>query len=285
VNFNWLLLEYRNHFSTYIRSLLKPDPLLKNNIGFKNLHKNERCFILGSGHSINTQDLSLLNGEIVMTQNHFHAHPEIFKIKPRYHVLIPKYQPKEFDGDWVSWLKSMEDRLPDETNIFLGANTKYLLDETGFFKNRSFFIKSGYSSAIAKIAYTDITRPLMRVPTVLTECLAIAIYMGFKEIYLMGFDLDQNIQLAKGVNRDEIRFYGKSDITNNQAEKNIELAEGASGLDWFSMWTIWEQCNLLKKAAEAANIKIINATNGGVLNVFDRRPYEEVIKPGKKNCE
>jgi len=75
---------------------------LKKNTKFKNIHKGQRCFILGSGPSILTNDLTHLKNEIVMTQNNFHTHKDIKTISPEYHVVIPKFHPKEHDKDWVT---------------------------------------------------------------------------------------------------------------------------------------------------------------------------------------
>jgi hypothetical protein len=273
VNVKWLLLQYRMHLKAWVLDLIQDGDLQKNG-RFKNIHKGERCFILGSGHSIKEQDLRRLAGEIVMTQNHFHAHEHIRIIKPAYHVNVPKYQPRGFDDDWRAWLRTMDERLPRETILFFGKNTKYLVDELGLFSGRAYYMKHGYSIAAVRRAPVDITWTIMAVPTVLTQCLAIAIYMGFKEIYLLGFDLDQNCRTN---DRDQVRFYGNSPITANRFEIGIEAASGPSGMDWVMMWSVWQQCNLLKREAERRGLKIINATRGGLLNMFERCTYEDLV--------
>ena len=77
--------------------------------------------------------------------------------------------------------------------------------------------------------------------------------------------------------RDNIRFYGHSQITRNEAEKKIEEDSGASGFDFFNYWMIWRQLNLLKQYADKHNQKIINVANGGLLNVFPRDDYDKVL--------
>lgn len=221
------------------------------------------------------QDLTLLRGEIVMTQNHFHSHEHISIIKPAYHVVVPKYQPIEYDSDWITWISSMSERLPSESIMFFGKNTKYLVDSLALFEGRSYYIKSGYSGALLNRAPVDITRNIMQVPTVLTHCLAIAIYMGFKEIYLLGFDLDQ---ICKWNDRKKVRFYGFSPITANKAELDAEEEFAVSGKEWIYFWNIWHQCILLKKTAEARHCNIINATKGGMLNLFERKRYEDILR-------
>ena len=135
-------------------------------------------------------------------------------------------------------------------------------------------MKTGLSAVVAGRGRVDITRTLLGVPTVLTQCLAAAIYMGFREIILMGFDLDQ---VCRAQDRSKLRFYGLSPITDNKAEEDVEKSSGASGDDWVQMWTTWRQCNLLKAEGERRGTRIVNATRGGLLNMFERRPYEEII--------
>src|SRR5437879_2959671 len=99
--------------------------------------------------------------------------------------------------------------------------------------------------------------------------------MGFSKIYLVGFDLDQICQLAKG--RDNVRFYGHSQITKNEAEKNFEESYGSSGFDFFNQWMIWRQLNLLNEYALKNKIEIVNAANGGILNVYPRVNYDALF--------
>lgn len=254
---------------------LKSDPLLEKNKIFKDKHKGESIFILGSGHSIKTQDLKLLKGKIVMTQNHFHAHEDIDIIDPLYHVVVPKFHPKSFDKDWIDWLQSMEAKLPKKTQFFFGKNTHDMVEDNTGLGDRSHYVESGYHSMVMNKAKIDLTKRIMNVPTVITQCITIALYMGFEKIYLMGFDLDQLFQLSKG--RDNVRFYGHSQITANEAEKKLEDAMSTNGVEFFNFWGIWKQLNLLKEYAEANGQQIINATNGGILNVYERQQFEQII--------
>ena len=91
----YLLKAYVSHIRWVTLNKLPKHPVLRENIKYKDVHKGERCFILGSGHSILKQDLTKLRGEIVITQNHFHVHPDIDVIQPKYHCVVPMYQPPD----------------------------------------------------------------------------------------------------------------------------------------------------------------------------------------------
>ncbi|MDO8581047.1 MAG: hypothetical protein Q7S13_06170, partial [Candidatus Omnitrophota bacterium] len=192
----YILLGYPLHVVYRILNLF-PQPLLMPNQKLKDAHKGGICFILGSGPSIHTQDLTKLSGQIVITQNHFHAHKDIAVISPKYHVMVPKYQLKEYDNDWRDWLKSMIDRLPADCRLFADGNTKYLIDEFNELKGRISYIQTGLNAIYMRKAYVDITRNIMKVPTALTECLTIALFMGFEKIYLLGCDLNQPVMLQE----------------------------------------------------------------------------------------
>jgi len=262
------------HVRAGLADRLYPDPLLRRNRVLEDRHRGDACFILGSGPSIKQQDLARLAGRIVMTQNHFHAHDQIHVIKPRYHVVVPKYQPKQYDNDWMEWLNSMNERLPANTDFFFDKNTRYLVDRLGLFKDRVFYIRQGYNCAMVRHAPVDLTRSLMGVPTVLPECLAVAIYMGFAKVYLLGFDLDQVCRVAQN---QQVRFYGTSPVTKNQAEQDLDRQAQEMGLIWINWWMIWRQCYLLRDAAAKCGVEILNATAGGLLNMFPRVKYEEVV--------
>lgn len=252
-----------------------PDPVLLPNKAFRNKHQGERCFILGSGLSVKEYDLKKLAGEVVMTQNHFNVHPDIATIKPTYHVVVPKFHPTEYDQDWIDWINQMHDTLPADTHFFFGKNTRGIIESATPLAARSSYIATGYHAIRLRKAKADITKRVMTVPTVITQCLIIALYMGFKEIYLLGFDMDQICRMR---DRDNIRFYGQSKITANAAENKIMDDLTSGGAIFFNFWQIWRQLTLLRDKAEADGQVILNASAHGILDVYPRVDYDGLFK-------
>ena len=97
------IIRNRHNLRVLIKDRLYPHPLLKRNTKFKDIHKGQRCFILGSGPSIVKQDLKKLQGEIVITQNNFHVHEDISIINPRYHCVIRRNLPVTGSIGSVRW--------------------------------------------------------------------------------------------------------------------------------------------------------------------------------------
>jgi hypothetical protein len=115
----------------------------------------------------------------------------------------------------------------------------------------------------------------MTIPTVLTQCLTVAIYLGFKEIYLLGFDLDQ---ICHTNDQTYGRFYGMSKITETEFEKDANQKLDVETTDgWYTWWLMNKQFFLIKHFADQNNINIVNGTKGGILSYFKREPIENIV--------
>jgi len=95
--------------------------------------------------------------------------------------------------------------------------------------------------------------------------------MGCSPIYLLGLDNDW---LAKrGMDR---HFYeGKTIDGHPVAHGNLDAYSYKS--DLIAVLTLWNGYEQLKQVAGQSNIQIINATNGGFLDVFSRVKYETLL--------
>ena len=272
---NKLIKSFSINSLVNVYDLLFTHPKLKKNIELKDKYKKERIFILGSGSSILHYDLKVLKNEYVMTQNSFYLHNDISKIDPNYHCVIPYYQSDKEYSVWISYIAEMKDSMPNSLFIW-GLNTRSLIEKHHKdISDRSYYIRTKYNLLTLSNAKVNISKTIMNIPTVLTQCLTVAMYMGFKEIYLLGFDLDQ---ICHTKDQTYGRFYGMSKITDTEFEKNenerldIETTDG-----WYTWWLMNKQLFLLKHFADENNIKIVNGTQGGILSYFIREPIENII--------
>jgi len=106
--------------------------------------------------------------------------------------------------------------------------------------------------------------------TVVYGAIQVAIYMGFSRIYLLGCDHDYLNDISRTSNH---HFY--------KEEKGISDIQHLSEFTrerWFLEYYMrWKQYRLMKEYAETKNIEIINATAGGMLDVFKRVKLENII--------
>ena len=258
-----------------VHDLLFTHPDLKKNVELKDKYNNERIFILGSGSSILLYDLKVLSNEYVMTQNSFHMHNDISDINPNFHCVVPYYQTDKEHSIWVDYINDMKVRMPDSLFIW-GLNTKALIDEYHEdISAKSYYVRTKYDLLTLKKAKVNISKTIMNIPTVLTQCLSVAIYLGFKEIYLLGFDLDQ---ICHTNDRTFGRFYGMSKITDTKFEEDAEKNSDDETTDgWYNWWLMNKQFFLIRDFADQNNISIVNGTKGGILSYFKREPIENIV--------
>ena len=273
--FNKLTKSYLINSLVDVHDLLFTHPDLKKNVELKDKYNNERIFILGSGSSILLYDLKVLSNECVMTQNSFHMHNDISDINPTFHCVVPYYQSENEISVWVDYIADMKAKMPDSLFIW-GLNTKSLIDKYHEdLRDKSYYLRTRYNLLTLNKAKVNISKTIMNIPTVLTQCLSVAIYLGFKEIYLLGFDLDQ---ICHTNDRTFGRFYGMSKITDTKFEKDANQKLDEETTDgWYTWWLMNKQFFLIKHFADQNNINIVNGTKGGILSYFKREPIENIV--------
>lgn len=101
----------------------------------------------------------------------------------------------------------------------------------------------------------DITRIVNTQGTVTVGCIQIAVYMGFKEIYLLGTDCNY----VFGSSNNHFGGDGKPDMIDHSIS---------------AMLKGYQMC---REYADAHGIKIYNATRGGMLEVFQRVDFDSLF--------
>jgi Protein of unknown function DUF115 len=244
---------------------------LERNQELKNIHKGQRCFIIANGPSIQHQDLTLLKDEWTFAVNHFWRHPQVEQINPKYWAII---DPKLTTGEWpLSMLDEIQEKCP-QAKFFLSAhyhNSPQLLSKALQFNPYWVYpnqlMHEGFSCS------SDLTGCLGGV-SVTTICLFAAIYMGFKDIYLLGVDND-------GIFRDLIdqssHFYeGKKENIGDNDPKLV-VRHLRTAIQGMRGWGV------IANKFEGSSHRIVNLTKGGLLNDFPRENYEQVVLKDKSS--
>lgn len=233
------------------------------NIGLLcNKHKGKRCFIIGSGPSIKKMNLPSLKDEITFGFNAFYLISESVGFLPTYY-LVEDPLPAEDNSKELNSLKST-------TKIFPWDLRKYLKpDESTFYVN---FIRyytdfpsndfPQFSDNAAKCVYWG--------GTVAYMALQLALYMGIREVYLIGIDLDYKVP---------------GDVKGNViVSRNNDVNHFHH--DYFGPGKRWHQPRVkrMQRAFEyafqyyKANGGVIyNATVGGKLETLPRVDYKNIL--------
>ena len=215
---------------------------------YKNIHEGERCFILATGPSLSIEDVRKLKHEYTFGMN----------------SICMLFE----DLGWETTYYGVQDR-----GVFLKLHDSYkTLKDTIMFIGDG--IEERYRSDIVHIPfainYLDHKHSYKRLNTKFTEdvekciydgytitysLIQLAVYMGFKEIYLLGNDCSY----PNDPKKQHFMDFGHYDSSTLTARDRIIFAY-----------------EFAYEHLKDRDIKIINATRGGALEVFPRIDFDTI---------
>lgn len=222
---------------------------------FHNLHLGERCFIIANGPSLVMMDLSLLRNEFTFGMNRLYLIFDKMGFVPTYVSVINDLVIEQFTADIAS--------LP--TTMFLNWSQRKLFDNS-----KNIHYVRPYLTLEDRFE-KDLTKGIYSGGTVTYATLQLAYYMGFKEVYLVG--LDHNFVDTGRPNATQVR---------QQSEDKNHFHP-----DYFPKGAKWQLPDLYRselsyamarQAFEADGRSIIDATVNGKCQVFEKLPFESLIK-------
>lgn len=240
--------------------------LLERNEKFRNVHKGQRCFVIGNGPSLKQQDLRPLANEITFVANYFHLHPIISDTwQPSYYCLS---DPAYFDGrEPIESVREIVNRIPSAPFFVPHYANDFLKTTKALPEDRTYYVGLCGGLEDETSALPDFTTVTPGVQTVVQLAIMAGMFMGCSQIYLLGLDHDWLTQCGVTNN-----FYNKDEVKN---QPEASLWNYKSLME--AMTTIWRVYEMHQRIALKHGIKIINLTHGGFLDVFERARYEDVV--------
>lgn len=227
---------------------------------FHNKHDGQKCFILGNGPSLTVQDLEKLKYENTFAFNRIYYMFDKTDWRPTYymcvdvgvigmniHEIAKMELPNKFVSDTAKKYK-----------IDNSCNLHYIFDYSKFKINRWSFNKPYISE--------DVSNHFCLCFTVTYDAIQFAIYMGFKEIYLLGVDHNYSVKAdAKGrITKDEsVKDYFDGLEKTAITAMNYEATTAAFA-------SAREYC-------DKHGVNIYNATRGGELEEFERVDFDSLF--------
>ncbi|MCJ2188720.1 motility associated factor glycosyltransferase family protein [Novosphingobium beihaiensis] len=237
---------------------------LAKNSALRGLQEGKRCFIIGNGPSIREQPLHLLRDEQTFVCNYFFKHENIREINPKYYFVIDG---KLSTGEWpISMLAEIQEHCPN-ASLFLDGAQKHKPEAYEY--DRKFGVHWVAGGRIIHPGYgfpIDLTRRIGG-DNVVKIALHASIYMGFKEIYILGVDGD-------GLFRD---LLGQSSHFYAAPPENATMDYRRMELDLWHCTEGFRSWRAIAERFDHSPVRIYNATRGGLLNIFPRRALEDVI--------
>ena len=227
---------------------------------YAKLHKNKRCFIIATGPSLRLTDLENLKDEITFSMNSICQMFDKTDWRPTYYGI----------QDEVG-LDRVKDNLTFENKPVYLFNSKFrrkIMSDTSFTKGKNilfFPLRYGLhgsrldfrnrTNGFSNDAYVEVVDGY----TITYSLIQIAVYMGIKEVYLLGVDNSYSKP-------------GPKHFVDHDGDKNVTLDK----------WELIEKrmSTAYLEASKYANqngIKIYNASRGGQLEIFERVNLDQIV--------
>ena len=225
----------------------------------KDRHHGDRCFIIGNGPSLRIEDLEMLRNEYTFAANTIFMCFGQTDWRPTYYCFMD-------DGGYK--------KLSNNYEIVCGAYPKkeaYISSTivppklTG--KERFCHINYGNHTSNRMLTRNmkrcdDISVSIYEMYTVTNMSIEIAIYMGFKEIYLLGVDCNYNNK--------------KMHFIETNLDDDIRQNTGKRRMMDYTVSYMCDAYVYMKTVAREKGVKIYNATRGGSLEVFERIDFDSI---------
>lgn len=216
----------------------------KRMLALKGSHAGERCFIVGTGPSLRVEDLATIarNGIFAFGVN------DVLRLADMWHADA------YVATDSFFMTQRMDEilRYPASVKI-LGDSMKGVDALPGAHGNvYPFHVIPGHGADVLPAFSEHLERSAYGGYTVTYACLQLAVYMGFKEIYLLGIDGSYR----QGGTQNYFFESKSADDIEHRADKMM-LAYRAA-----------------RQYADTHGIKIYNATRGGFVEAFERVDFD-----------
>lgn len=219
---------------------------------YHNRHRGDRCFIIGNGPSLKHTDLSLLRDETTFGMNKIFLNIGKMGYMPTYMVLVNP----------LVIAQSIESILRMDVPKFVGhEGLKFLPIRDDIIYFMAYSRKHYFAETMKKNIWQGGT---------VTYCaMQIAYFMGFEEVILVGVD---HHYVSNGEPNQEVVAEGK-DLNH------FHSGYFSNGMRWQlpDLKTSEEAYVLAREAFERRGGRIVDATIGGRLKVFDKIRYADAL--------
>lgn len=225
----------------------------------QNKYEGRRCFIIGNGPSLNIDDLNKLKNEITFGFNRIYYIFNKTDWRPSYYLTedikiiqqsLNEINNLNLDYIFTPDIINFDYDIKIKNAIYFKQIMEKFDDDLPQFSN-NFYEKTYWGGTVT---YTAIQ---------------MAVYMGFKEIYLIG--VDHNFSMYEDKNGNIIRDETVKDYFCDNYNEDREKLE-IPNLDDSTKAYI-----SARRYCDKNNIKIYNATRGGKLEVFKRVSFDKII--------
>lgn len=253
---------------------------------FRNLHRGQRCFVMGNGPSLNKMDLTKLREDVVFACNAAFLLFDRIPWRPRYYTCVDSRVIRDRARDIVSML----DQCPEIVAFFPGIvqlhdESKQTFDGRSIIPpgdNRYYFneIQNSLVNPPESMFSLDLDSYVVQPYTVAITMLQFAAYMGFSEVYLIGCDTNYRVQKTVKQEGRPIDGVGlQLTSTKDDDVNHFDPGYFGKGREWHNpqVGKMIEHHRWAKEALRDTTTRVFNATVGGRLEVYPRVDFNSLF--------
>jgi hypothetical protein len=221
---------------------------------FHNLHRGQRCFVLGNGPSLARTDLGRLRSEFTFGMNRIYLHFPAMGFATTYYVAVNTLVIEQCAEEIL--------RLPMPRFVTWRAR-RWLQREPG-----PIFLDTDYTDP--EEFTTDLTGRVFEGSTVTFVALELAYYMGFQEVVLVGVDHSFSTQGSPNV----------TVVSAGDDQDHFSPSYFGRGFRWQlpDLEASERAYRLAKATFESDGRRVLDATIGGNLQVFPKADYDSLFR-------
>lgn len=246
-----------NNIWTYFTDpvFLEKRELLKNKELCKVGSDEKVCFVIGNGPSLKNVDLSIISKYPTISVNGFYMSDRA--IKSTYHVLYDIGYTQGYAEHIVNAINK-NPRLNFIVNKRIADTVKGITAS----KNKVYAIDASYSQVGDKIKF-DLSKRMTGSNNVIPVAIECAMYMGFKNICLLGCDFSMYTQV-NGAHFYPDASVMKLKLLNSKFDNNVNNVGNL-----IRCALIHKEHYSISKTAKQYGINIINATEGSLIDAYE----------------
>lgn len=232
---------------------------------YKDIHKNNRAFVVATGPSLRVEDLELIKGNISFSCNKIYLAYELTDWRPEYYSVIDRLVAQNY-SEVVSTL--------DSVKFFAGLTKQYFKNTDGIY-----WLKDLPSPVIdgkrQSMFSTDIFNGTYGGYTVVYTLMQVAYFMGIKELFLLGLDFSFDKSATTG----RITSAGEEILVQNAEVNHFHKDYRKKGEEWTipRLDIQYDAFRCAKETFEKDGRKIFNASRQTKLDVFPLVSLEDVL--------
>lgn len=233
-------------------------------------YSGQRIFLIGNGPSLAYTDLELLQDEYTFGMNSISLLYNRTTWRPKFYFCISSNV--RFETRPAIFKASIDLGIPS----FLSTGFKGIVEETPqVYWIHSPRLRDSVDELPIPVWSEDVSRLVGRCGTSMFCVVQIALYMGFKELYLVGCDLGWKGVVSPNEEHHSDPEGGDVNHFTREYSHGVKwITDGGAGrIDWEMRLA---HC-LINQIVEQKETKVYNATLGGNLETYERVRLEDVV--------